>query len=278
MSFKTASVKLLATQEGTNRCPCSFFHSWFFFYSFVFFPSACLFALPLPSPFSGASFPLPYFIHSVLFWPYSGFPSFLWNISLTFFFSAQHCSAATFILELQLHSVFVLNPKWWCLISNFTSKNVIRQLTSRGRQTSSLLLTQHFVHLAPIFLSVPDNRNPLWKESWLPLCRRPSDPHKKSVYPWKHTKNVSKCFSFAEHSFVFSIQSSMPWGMTVTKFLLCSQTTSSKVNIHTFHDLFDLFMLFAPKTVDCYLGLWSAITNSQSIRFLIPNWWVWTLC
>ncbi|XP_078798533.1 fasciculation and elongation protein zeta-2 isoform X6 [Oryzias latipes] len=27
MSFKTASVKLLATQEGTNRCPCSFFHS-----------------------------------------------------------------------------------------------------------------------------------------------------------------------------------------------------------------------------------------------------------
>lgn len=25
MSFKMASVKLLATQEGTNRCPCSFF-------------------------------------------------------------------------------------------------------------------------------------------------------------------------------------------------------------------------------------------------------------
>lgn len=27
MSFTMASVKLLAAQEGTNRCPCSFFHS-----------------------------------------------------------------------------------------------------------------------------------------------------------------------------------------------------------------------------------------------------------
>lgn len=38
MSFKMASVKPLATQKGTNRCPCSFFQlASFFFYFFFFF-------------------------------------------------------------------------------------------------------------------------------------------------------------------------------------------------------------------------------------------------
>lgn len=54
MSFKMVSVKLLATQEGTNRCPCSFFPlqirfcdsvlffclSFFYFGMFVSFSTA----------------------------------------------------------------------------------------------------------------------------------------------------------------------------------------------------------------------------------------------
>lgn len=36
MSFTMASVKLLAAQEGTNRCPPLFLPTCFFFFAFMF--------------------------------------------------------------------------------------------------------------------------------------------------------------------------------------------------------------------------------------------------
>ena len=43
MSYKMASVNILATQEGTNRCPCSFFQLASFFFADFYSSSFILF-------------------------------------------------------------------------------------------------------------------------------------------------------------------------------------------------------------------------------------------
>lgn len=60
---------------------------------------------------------------------------------------------------------------FWCYHPSATLKQIYLATNLLVKPCFDMILS----------FSVPDHSNPLWEESWLPIGRRPPDPHKKCV-------------------------------------------------------------------------------------------------
>lgn len=212
MSFKMASVKLLATREGTNRCPCSFFQPpasfffavagmfattgvWFLFCFLLAFNSLLCFTSVIIEPLDFRPSLL-----FILFDHLSYFAAFFCVVISLFlcFKPRRHCYVITILIKVYIYSIMSLkdwNQLHTTLLLLIVSSYVDIILsplfnlecclmkiylatvdTCMSNTVLSLCLTWSFV------FSVPDHSNPLWEENWLPAGRRPPDPHKEWVF------------------------------------------------------------------------------------------------
>lgn len=166
MSFTMASVKLLAAQEGTNRCPCSFFQPASLFVCFLL---GC--------------------------WPLTF--GFCWIICLHLIVDSLYLGGgySDLLFDLFFFSVMLL---FSCFYQLPSLKCVTIQLLFSKSLCFLFFLLKRYCHCKYFlfgltcwsFLSVSDHSNPVWEEGWNTISGRPPDPHKE----WAFLCSFRFCF------------------------------------------------------------------------------------